>query len=309
MAQENTETSPSIPKSFFSQPPSTLETSTGYILRNLYEIRKIRDSNLPTINPYEIFTKPSTSLFKSVKNLLNSSPHKPKEHIQVTRFQKQPIPSGELARIFTLQLPHQSLQKFITQGYSYIHVGAIRLGLTFHVRKGVPLATRIALHDSRHKEYQHSCLGMVETTLNSGTIVATFYPNYTMFLQDKTMATAFQVQLQIVGASMDPGLVQATLHYQMAYKVQNHALGSALHSYGDIPLIQVDSQNKPTAIRIPINIPKEQLVSIIPETWVAIYENYRKEDEKNKASSNTLTRFRSLQNFGPNFVVRPMLQS
>ncbi|KAL6003407.1 hypothetical protein ACLOJK_023630 [Asimina triloba] len=69
------------------------------------------------------------------------------------------------------QIPKEFPASWIKEGYSHLHFGAVRLALTFHGRKGLPVAAKIALLDSRFINYQHACVGMMQTTLNAGTSV------------------------------------------------------------------------------------------------------------------------------------------
>ncbi|KAL8257383.1 hypothetical protein R6Q59_029424, partial [Mikania micrantha] len=85
------------------------------------------------------------------------------------------------------------------EGYPHIHFGAIRLALTFHGRKGLIAFSRIALVDTRFVEYQHACIGTIQTTLNAGRISITFYPNFNMPLNDPSLLTALKAQIQIGG--------------------------------------------------------------------------------------------------------------
>ncbi|ESQ44532.1 hypothetical protein EUTSA_v10003477mg, partial [Eutrema salsugineum] len=56
-----------------------------------------------------------------------------------------------------------------THGYTHQHYGAIWLALTLHGRKGLPIVARVALLDTRYREYQHACVATIQTTLNAGT--------------------------------------------------------------------------------------------------------------------------------------------
>lgn len=54
-------------------------------------------------------------------------------------------------------------------------LGGVRLILTLHGRKGLPVTARIALLDTRFKKYQHAVIGTVLTTLHAGRVLLTFY--------------------------------------------------------------------------------------------------------------------------------------
>ena len=77
----------------------------------------------------------------------------------------------------------------------------VRLALTFYGRKGLLVASRISLLDSRFLEYQNAVIGTVQTTLNKGTIFVTLFPNFNMSFKDSHLCDAFKVQVQITRAS------------------------------------------------------------------------------------------------------------
>ncbi|GJZ43206.1 hypothetical protein Tco_0590461 [Tanacetum coccineum] len=113
--------------------------------------------------------------------------------------------------------------------------------------KGLPAYSRIALLDTRFVEYQHACIGAIQTTLNAGTIFVTFYQNFNMPLNDPSLLTALKAQIQI-GGTPQVNTFQATFHYQMAYRVQNHSLDILVpgqDNAGDALLIDVDSNATP----------------------------------------------------------------
>ena len=99
------------------------------------------------------------------------------------------------------------------------------------------------LIDSRFLEYQNAVIGTVQTTLNAGTVFVTLFPNFNMSLKDPYLCDALKVQVQITGASQVQDTFVATLHYQLAYRLQNHAFDMAVPNMAqsnDVLLIQVD---------------------------------------------------------------------
>ncbi|ESQ51082.1 hypothetical protein EUTSA_v10023191mg, partial [Eutrema salsugineum] len=124
----------------------------------------------------------------------------------------------------------------------------IRLALTLHGRKGLSVVARVALLDTRYREYQHACITTIQTTLNAGTIFVTLYPNFNISLEDPQIFQNMQIQLQITGAPQVGNTYVATLHHQMAYRVQNHVMTS------------LESQHSPSCIHIPRQIPREELL-------------------------------------------------
>ncbi|KAI4389403.1 hypothetical protein MLD38_001633 [Melastoma candidum] len=68
------------------------------------------------------------------------------------------------------------------------------------------------------------------------------------------------------------------MHYQMAYRVQNHALDlNVANNNGDALLIQADYHNSqsPTCLYVPRQISREDLLRLLPERWVTNYERTR----------------------------------
>ena len=100
----------------------------------------------------------------------------------------------------------------------------MRLILTLHGRKGLPITARITMLDTRFKQYQDAVVGTVLTTLHAGSVLLTFYPNFNLSLQDTNLSTALKVQVQIQGAEQISSVKMATLHHQLVYRLQNHAL-------------------------------------------------------------------------------------
>ena len=54
-----------------------------------------------------------------------------------------------------------------------------------------------------------------------------------MSLKDNRLLDALEVEVQIIRVEQDPKSIGATLHYQMAYRLQDHALDLALPSSTD----------------------------------------------------------------------------
>ena len=120
--------------------------------------------------------------------------------------------------------------------------------LTLSVVSTLPAVSRISLLDSRFLEYQNAVIGTVQNTLNAGTIFVTFFPNFNVPLKDPHLYDALKVQVQITGASQVQDTYAATLHYQLAYMLQNHAFDMAvldMAQTNNALLIQVDSGMTP----------------------------------------------------------------
>jgi hypothetical protein len=108
--------------------------------------------------------------------------------------------------------------------------------------------------------------------LNCGMIVVTFYPNFNMALDDPQLHHFLKVQLQITGADQVLDTYQATLHYQMVYRVQNHAFDLVLPITNDALLITIDTNQRAICTHVPRQILKEDLQKLLPSSWITSYE-------------------------------------
>nr|KYP55623.1 polyprotein [Cajanus cajan] len=91
-----------------------------------------------------------------------------------------------------------------------------------------------------------------------------------------------KVQVQITGATQTADAVCATLHYQIIYRLQTHAVNLALPSSNDSALFVLANQaeESPSIVQVPRNISREQLKELIPLQWVTNYENLHKHHGK-----------------------------
>lgn len=74
----------------------------------------------------------------------------------------------------TCKYPHNSYASGLLKVTHTFIFCAIPLALTFHGPKGLPAVARMALLDLVF-EYQHACIGTVETTLNAAIAASRLY--------------------------------------------------------------------------------------------------------------------------------------
>ncbi|XP_012461495.1 uncharacterized protein LOC105781506 [Gossypium raimondii] len=108
--------------------------------------------------------------------------------------------------------------------------------------------------------------------------MVTLFPNFTMSLQDPNLLDALKVQIQIIGAKMVESVVTATLHYQIVYRVQDHAFKLSHHGSEDSLLIYVNTKEESYCVHVPKQIPKQELLKFLPEMWVTNYEQINQHD-------------------------------
>ncbi|KAK8314242.1 hypothetical protein V6Z12_D01G158900 [Gossypium hirsutum] len=158
--------------------------------------------------------------------------------------------ASQKEQFVTLEIPSNFPQEWSQHGYSHIHFGAARLALNYHGTTGKPIVSGIALLDSRYKKYQDACIGTVEATLSSGMAMVTLFPNFTMSLQDPNLLDALKFQIQIIGAKMVESAVTTTLHYQIVYKIQDHAFKLSNQGSEKSLLISINTREEPHCVHI-----------------------------------------------------------
>ena len=77
-----------------------------------------------------------------------------------------------------------------------------------------------------------------------------------MSLADPHLLDALKVQVQIIGVDQVIDAIAATLHYQMVYRVQNHALDLTIPGGEDALLIRVDEKTTTSYTHVPRQISK-----------------------------------------------------
>ncbi|KAK9195460.1 hypothetical protein WN943_003581 [Citrus x changshan-huyou] len=195
----------------------------------------------PIMSPYNLY-KQKTSLTRSIRTLISTKRPLPKEYTQSSRLDQ--------------------------------------LILTLHGRKGLPVTARIALLETRFKQYQHAVIGTVLTTLHAGSVLLTFYPHFNLSLEDPNLPTTIKVQIQLQGADQTPTSKLATLHHQIVYRLQNHALDLPTpYTTSDALMMLADTDTIPTIIQIPNQIQKQELLKLMPLEWLTNYEHFHQNFE------------------------------
>ncbi|KAK4723985.1 hypothetical protein R3W88_026764 [Solanum pinnatisectum] len=97
-----------------------------------------------------------------------------------------------------------------------------------------------------------------------------------MSLHDLFLTEALKIQVQILGAPQARDAIHATLHCQLAWRVQNHAVDLSLPGGQDALFLNVDATTGTTQCTlIPRQISREELVKVLPNTRVMKYVKLR----------------------------------
>lgn len=134
-----------------------------------------------------------------------------------------------------------------------IHFEAIKLALSYHSRKGLPVVARLALLDTRYLEYSYSCIESLETILNTSTVILTFYPKFHVSSKFTIVVLS---QGTIVNYRCAISLEHSSGHSSI-YRVQNYASDLALPINNEALLIFVDSNRPTTCIHVQGRFPKK----------------------------------------------------
>ncbi|KAH9780682.1 hypothetical protein KPL71_008170 [Citrus sinensis] len=262
----------SLPKSCTSHTANKIENLVEYSY--IPESAQISESSYPLLSPYQLYKRPS-SFTRSICTLISTRRPHLKEYIQSSRLDQCSLQATPAEQYVTLEIPSELISNWKREGYTHLHLGGIRLILTLHGRKGLPVTARLAMLDTRFKQYQDAVIGTVLTTLHAGSVLLTFYPNFNLSLQDPNLPTTLKVQIQIQGAEQISSAKIATLHHQLVYRLQNHAfdLPTPEH-HSDTLMVLAESDQIPTIIQIPRQIPRHELIKLMPLEWISNYEQF-----------------------------------
>ncbi|WVY95193.1 hypothetical protein V8G54_034281 [Vigna mungo] len=200
-------------------------------------------------------------------------------------------PAQSIVRLITSRRPPE---KEFVQSYrfTHLHYGAIKLILSLHGRRGLPVSARVSLLDSSFLHYENAVIGTILTTLHAGSVVLTMFPNYNVSLRDPTVPQRLKVQVQITGAGQVAEALCATLHHQIIYRLQNHAVNLSLPSSteGDLFVMANPHEESPSIVQIPRNISRQQLEELIPLQCVTNYEKLHENKKPLQTSEATFRR-------------------
>ncbi|KAH9769385.1 hypothetical protein KPL71_011979 [Citrus sinensis] len=251
---------------------------------------QINESQFPIMSPYNLY-KQKTSFTRSIRTLISTKRPIPKEYIQSSRLDQCALQASQSEQYVTMEIPSDLVANWKREGYTHLYLGGVRLILTLHGRKGLPVTARIALLDTRFKEYQHAVIGTVLTTLHAGSVLLTFYPNFNLSLEDPNLPTTLKVQIQLQGEEQTPTSKIVTLHHQIVYRLQNHALDLPTpYTTSDALMILADTDTIPTIIQIPKQIHKQDLLKLMPLEWLTNYEHFHQNSEPVQTTEATFAR-------------------
>ncbi|KAK3200411.1 hypothetical protein Dsin_023826 [Dipteronia sinensis] len=170
----SSELSPVRLSSYVSLPPSIRRTQSNKI-QNLVEYTHIPDSAqisetaLPLLNPYNVF-KRNRSMTKRISHLVQQRRPPIKEYVQSTALDNCFVPATSAEQYTDLEIGQPLIDQWIRECYSHLHIGAVRIILTLHGRKGLPVTARIALLNTIYKDYDRAIISTCLSTLHADSL-------------------------------------------------------------------------------------------------------------------------------------------
>ncbi|KAH9792659.1 hypothetical protein KPL71_004218 [Citrus sinensis] len=169
----------SLPKSCTSHTANKIENLVEYSY--IPESAQISESSYPLLSPYQLYKRPS-SFTRSIRTLISTRRPHPKEYIQSSRLDQCSLQATPTEQYVTLEIPSELISNWKREGFTHLHLGGIRLIFTLHGRKGLLVTGRIAMLDTRFKQYQDAVIAPIQTSKSmferrhDGTVRMTFKP-------------------------------------------------------------------------------------------------------------------------------------
>ncbi|XP_012487748.1 uncharacterized protein LOC105800939 [Gossypium raimondii] len=82
--------------------------------------------------------------------------------------------------------------------------------------------------------------------------------------------------------------VTTTLHYQIVYRVHDHAFKLLNQGSEDSLLISVNTREEPHCVHVPKQISKQELLNLLPEKWVTNYEHIHQHDQPIRSTKSQI---------------------
>ena len=77
-----------------------------------------------------------------------------KEYVQSSRMYQCSLTATSEEQYVNIEIPEQLIRGWQQQGYTHLHYEAIRLVLSLHGRRGLPVTARVSLQDSSYIHYE-----------------------------------------------------------------------------------------------------------------------------------------------------------
>jgi len=170
-------------------------------IRNLIEFQHILEESQiehslpPLLSPYNVCRRNKSDFpwISSIRKLIFTPRKGCREYVQSSRMDQVALHATSAEQYVDLEISKELIKQWRSLDYVALHLGAVRLMLTLHGRKGLPVTARITLLDSTYQQYEQAVIRTVLTTLNAGNAILTIFPNFNVQLKDPTLPNRFKV--------------------------------------------------------------------------------------------------------------------
>lgn len=218
---------------------------------------------------------------RSIRQLISPRHVHTKELIQTIGLDHYLVSATRAEQYITLEIPQDFINHWIDEGYSHLYFGAIRLILNFHGRQNILATARMSLLKKTFMIYEHAVIGSTTVTLNSGSVLLTFYPNFNMLFRDLNLSFVLHIQIQIHGAPQVGTAFAGTIQHHLVYRLQDHAINLCLPVQDKGPIfVCADQPHILSIVQFPPAFCIEELLKRMSSTWLTNYEKLQKQIHK-----------------------------
>ncbi|KAK2987237.1 hypothetical protein RJ640_017427 [Escallonia rubra] len=216
---------------------------------NIESIEKdLNNWSIPKVNPSSLYVKQfefkQTYSIKSVEQTMDISK------------------DSQSFQLFSKSALEKHKRKF-----RYVHIGLVQIGITSLTKEGLDTHVWAALRDDRHRSFDDSLLGMVETSLCNGPMYFNCYPNFSVSLSDPHIMDVLTLDIKTQRYNMRPQAQNLVLIYRIYYKAMS-TICPAFKQIADPCKSVILFQSNPdkTNVMLPRRIKFNELTP--PEDWV-----------------------------------------
>jgi len=105
--------------------------------------------------------------------------------------------------------------------YKYLHIGYVQVAIKPLIDMGIDSTVLMCLRDIRHKKFEDSLIGTIETSLGQGPIYFNCYPKKIVSLMDRNILDSLFLNIHFHGLDVKEGSIRAALIYRIQYNVMN----------------------------------------------------------------------------------------
>lgn len=121
-------------------------------------------------------------------------------------------------KLESIRLFDQQAIKRYREGYKYVHVGLVQVGVKPLTREGFNTSILLCLRDKRLLDFNQSLLGVLQSSLDDGPVYFNCYPNIMFFLQDPNVWNSLALNFRLQNLEMNETSFPVVLIYRVYFK-------------------------------------------------------------------------------------------